>query len=160
MNCLAYKVRTWYTHGQWVDVSCATESGCCFSAPLFLHFSFQFPNIKIFVTFFSGALKNRNLKVYTLQPLYKTILGIHSNSRISYPIHVILKVKCTGYIGKGVLHSLLGFNPDSCCLQNRVIMNRAIKRFRCTSMNSGLMYHMYWNRVAVFFFFLSPIFIF
>ena len=26
-NCKGYKVETWYTHGQWVDVSCILESG-------------------------------------------------------------------------------------------------------------------------------------
>ena len=41
-NCEAYKVDTWYTHGQWVDVSCIPQSGCCFLfIPLFLQFSFS-----------------------------------------------------------------------------------------------------------------------
>ena len=26
-NCKGNKVETWYTHGQWVDVSCILESG-------------------------------------------------------------------------------------------------------------------------------------
>ena len=29
-NCEAYESETWYTRGQWVDVSCIPESGCCF----------------------------------------------------------------------------------------------------------------------------------
>ena len=33
--------RTWYTRGQWVDVLCIPESGCCLFVPLFLHFSFS-----------------------------------------------------------------------------------------------------------------------
>ena len=28
-NYEAYKVDTWYTRGQWVDVSCIPQSGCC-----------------------------------------------------------------------------------------------------------------------------------
>ena len=41
-NCEDYNVETWYTRGQWVDVSCVPESSCCFLfIPLFLHFSFS-----------------------------------------------------------------------------------------------------------------------
>ena len=41
-NCEAWKVDTWYTHGQWADVSCIPESGCCcLFIHLFLHFSFS-----------------------------------------------------------------------------------------------------------------------
>ena len=53
-NCEAYKVDTWYTHGQWVAVSCIPESGCCF---LFVPYFFL-SNIQkfiIFVTLFSGT---------------------------------------------------------------------------------------------------------
>ena len=49
-NCEAWKVDTWYTRGQWADVSCIPESGCCcLFVLLFLHFfSLLFSNIKIF----------------------------------------------------------------------------------------------------------------
>ena len=41
-NCEALKVETWYTRGQWADVLCISESGCCcLLVPLFLHFSFS-----------------------------------------------------------------------------------------------------------------------
>ena len=42
-NCEAYKVETWYTRGQWTDVSYIPESGscCCIFVPLFFHFSFS-----------------------------------------------------------------------------------------------------------------------
>ena len=36
------------------------------------------------------------------------------------------------YIGKEVLNCHLGSSPGPCYIQNRVIMNRVIKRFRCT----------------------------
>ena len=68
----------------------------------------------------------------TPPPLYNTIVGIQSNFRVSYPNRVIWRVKYIGYIGKGVLNSHLGSNPDPCYIQNRVITNRAIKRLRCT----------------------------
>ena len=56
-NCGTYKVETWYTHGQWVDVSCIPEPGCCCSfVPLFIFLAFQFSNIKIFVTLFTRTL--------------------------------------------------------------------------------------------------------
>ena len=41
-NCEALKIETWYTCGQWADLSCIPESGCCcLYIPLFLHFSFS-----------------------------------------------------------------------------------------------------------------------
>ena len=67
----------------------------------------------------------------TPQPLYNTIVGVQANFRVSYPIRVISRVKCIDYIRKGVLNSHLGSNPNPCYIQNRVITNRVIKRFRC-----------------------------
>ena len=56
-NCEAKKIETWYTRGQWVNVLYIPESGCCFLfVPLFLHFSFQFSNIKTFLSHFSQEL--------------------------------------------------------------------------------------------------------
>ena len=41
-NREAYKVGTWCTHGQWVDVSCTAKTGCCcLFVPFFLHVSFS-----------------------------------------------------------------------------------------------------------------------
>ena len=38
----AYKVDTWYSCGQWVDVSCVPQSGCCFLfVPFFFVTNFQ-----------------------------------------------------------------------------------------------------------------------
>ena len=47
---------------------------------------------------------------------------------VSYPNYVRLRVKCI----EGVLTSHLGSNLDPYYNQNRVIMNRVIKRFSCT----------------------------
>ena len=66
-NCEAENNETWYTCGQWTDVSCIPESGC-FSY-LFLYFfiflSLQFSNIEIFVTLFSGTVRPRTMKLGT-----------------------------------------------------------------------------------------------
>ena len=40
-NCEAYKVETWYTHGQWVDVLCIPEPGCSVLFVSLFHFSFS-----------------------------------------------------------------------------------------------------------------------
>ena len=66
----------------------------------------------------------------TPQPLYKTIVGVQANFRVSYPIRVILRVKCIDYIRKCVLNSHLGSNPNPCYIPNCVITNRVLKRFR------------------------------
>ena len=65
------------------------------------------------------------------QPLYNTIVGVQDNFRVSYPNRVIMRVKCIGYIAKGILNCYLGSNSDPCYIQDRVITNRVIKRFRC-----------------------------
>ena len=44
----------------------------------------------------------------TPQPVYDTVAGVQANFRVSYPICVVARVKCIGYIGKGVLNSHLG----------------------------------------------------
>ena len=61
-----------------MDVSCIPESGCCFLfVHLFLHFSFQFSNIKIFfVTLFSETVRPRRLK-----------LGAHVDSGQMYGVY-------------------------------------------------------------------------
>ena len=86
------------------------------------------------------------------------MLGSKPISVLSDPI--ISRVKCIDCIGKGVLHvnSHLGSNPDPSYIQNHVIMNCVIKRFRCIQKWFGMMHrlfvqasHDYWNS----FFFLS-----
>ena len=67
----------------------------------------------------------------TPQPLYNTIVWVQANFRVSYPNRVITRVKCIDYVEKGILNSHLGFISDPCYIQNRVITNRVIKRFRC-----------------------------
>ena len=64
-NCEAYKVDTWYTCGQWVDVSCLPQSGCCF---LFVPYFFlsNVQKFKIFMTLFSRTLRPKMFKLGTL----------------------------------------------------------------------------------------------
>ena len=66
-NCEAWKIESWYTHGQWADVSCIPESGCCsIFVPLFFIFLFlQFQTLKFFITLFSGTVRPRRLKLGT-----------------------------------------------------------------------------------------------
>ena len=55
-NCKAWKVETWYTRGQWVDLWCIPESGCCcLFVPIF--FIFSFSNIQV-LKFSSHFLRN------------------------------------------------------------------------------------------------------
>ena len=65
----------------------------------------------------------------TPQPLYSTIVGVHDNFRVSYPICVITRVKCIDIIANIVE---LGSNNDPCNIRNHVPTN-VIKRSRCTS---------------------------
>ena len=62
-NCEAYKVETWYTCAQWVDVSYIPESGCCclFISLFFTFLSLLFSGIKIFL----GTMRPRRLKLHT-----------------------------------------------------------------------------------------------
>ena len=71
-------------------------------------------------------------KENTPQPVYNTIFGIQASFHVSYPNRVISRVKCICYIGKGVFDSHLGSSPDPCYVQNRVVSDRVIKRFRCS----------------------------
>ena len=63
-NSEAYKVDTWYTHGQWVDILCIPQSGCCF---LFVPYFFlsNVQKFKNFVTLFSGTVRPRKFKLGT-----------------------------------------------------------------------------------------------
>ena len=85
--------------------------------------------MKTFATF--GILHIFMFKNNTTQPLYNTIVWVQAHFRVSYPNRVILRVTCKGYIGKGVLNHHLRSNPDPCYIQNRVKINRVVKRFRC-----------------------------
>ena len=59
-------IETWYTRGQWADVSCIPESGCC-SYPFISSFFFlsSLSTSKFFITLFLGTLRHRRLKIGT-----------------------------------------------------------------------------------------------
>ena len=66
-----------YTRGQWADISCIPESGCCcLLVPLFHFLSLQFSNIKFFFTLFSRTMRPKNLK-----------LGTHIDSGQMYQVY-------------------------------------------------------------------------
>ena len=61
-------IETWYTCGQWADVSYIPESGCCClnsSLYFFIFLSLQFSTLKFFVTLFSRTVRPRRLKLGT-----------------------------------------------------------------------------------------------
>ena len=66
-NYEAYKVETWYTRGQRIDVLCIPKSGCCcLFVPLFLHFSFSsFQTLKVFRRTFIRNCEPSKLKLGT-----------------------------------------------------------------------------------------------
>ena len=69
-NCEAYKVETWYTHGDWVDVSCRVYHNQAATSYLSLISLFFFlsnvQKLQIFVTLFSGTVRPRKFKLGTL----------------------------------------------------------------------------------------------
>ena len=81
----------------------------------------------------------------TPQPLYNTIVWVQAHFLVSYPIRVISRLKCKGYIERWVLNGHLGSNPDPSYIQNRVITNRVIKRFRCTERHIVCLRHIICN---------------
>ena len=89
------------------------------------------------------VLSTGNLLDNFRQPLYNIIVGAQANVHVSCPNSVIWRVKCIGYMRKGVLDGHLGSNPDPCCIQNHIITNLVIKRFRCIVMSDlrGFMFH-------------------
>ena len=61
-NCEAYKVDTWFTRGQWVDISCTPQS--FLFVPYFFVSTVQ--KLKIFVTLFSGTVRPKSLNLVHL----------------------------------------------------------------------------------------------
>ena len=59
--------------------------------------------------------------------IHHTIAGVQPNFRVSYPICVIMRVKCLDSIAKIVQ---IGSNNDQCYIQNCVVTSRVIKRSR------------------------------
>ena len=71
------------------------------------------------------------ISIHTPQPLYNTIVWVHANFRVSYPILAIPRVNCIDIIGKSVSSDHLESTTDPCSIQNHVIINRVIKRLMC-----------------------------
>ena len=78
INCEALKIETWYTRGQWTNVSCIPESGCCCLLVLLfsIFLSLQFSNMKIYVTLSSETVRSRRLKLIT-HGLYGWMYGVY-----------------------------------------------------------------------------------
>ena len=140
------------THGQWADVLCIPESGCCcLFVPLFLSFFFlsNFQTLKIFVTLFSRTVRPRRLK-----------LGTHVD--IGWMYGVYCNQAASSYLS---LISLFFFLSNVQKLKIFVTFFSGTVRPRKfklgTLVNSGWMYLVYQNRAAApylslyFFIFLS-----
>ena len=76
--------------------------------------------------------------IITPQPLFNTIVAVLAKFYVSYPICVLVRAKCIGYIGRGVCNSSLGSKPVLCTIQNGVITNCVIKRSWCTFFFPGI----------------------
>ena len=72
---------------------------------------------------FCNKLINLEIRSYTAihHNFFITLVGVQASFHVSYPIRVISRVKCRGYIGEGVFNSYLGSNPDQCYIQNHVV---------------------------------------
>ena len=56
------------------------------------------------------------------------LLGVQADFHVSYPISVIMRVKCVDSIAKIVQ---MGSNNDQSYIKNRVVTNHVKKRSRC-----------------------------
>ena len=69
MNCVACKIETWHTHGQWEDVSCLPELVCNVASYLSLYFFIFLSSFQILklLSVFSGTtcMRPRKLKLNT-----------------------------------------------------------------------------------------------
>ena len=61
-----YKVETWYTHEQLVDVSCLLQLDCCLYSLYFFIFLSNFQTLKIFFAFFFFFFRNWGLQSWML----------------------------------------------------------------------------------------------
>ena len=126
------------------------ESGCCcLFVPLFLHFSFQFSTLKLFVTLFSRTVSPRRVK-----------LGTHVDSGQMY--HVYRNPAAAAYLSLYFFIFLfLQFSTLKCfvTLFSRTVRPRWLKIG--IHVESRQMYHVYQNQAAApysslyFFIFLS-----
>ena len=120
----------------WAVVSCILESGCCcLFVPLFIFLSFQFSTLKFVVTLFSGTVRPRRLK-----------LGTHVDSGKMY--HVYWNQAAAAYLS---LYFFIFFlsrfqHWNFVTLFLGTVRPRRLKPG--THIDSGQMYHVYWNQAA------------
>ena len=138
-NCEAWKVDTWYTHGQWADVSCIPESGCCCLFVLFISSFFflsNFQTLKFFVTLFSGTVRPGRL-----------ILGTHMDSGHMYRVYrnqaaALICPFISSFFFLSNFQTLIFFVT----LFSGTVTPRRLKLG--THMDSGQMYSVYPNQAA------------
>ena len=133
--------------GQWADVSCIPESGCCCSfVPLFIFLSLQFQTLKFFVTLFSGTMRLRRLK-----------LGTRVDSGQMYRVYW----NAAAYLSLYSVFFLSNFQTLKffVTLFSGTVRPRRLRLG--AHLDNGQMYRVYWNQAAAaylslyFFIFLS-----
>ena len=109
-NCEAWKIETWYTCGQWADVWCITESGCCsYLSHYSVFFLSNFQTFKFFVTLFSGTVRPRLLR-----------LGAHIDNGWMYRVYrnqaAAAYLSLYFFIFLSLQFSNIKIESDCCCL--------------------------------------------
>ena len=133
-NYEAYKIETWYTRGQWENVSCIPESCCCclFIFYFFSFLSLQFSNIKMFRHTLSVTMRPRRLKH-----------GTHVDSGQMYRVYRnLLMLLLISLFFLSNFQTLTFFVT----LFSGTMMPRRLKLG--THVDSGQMYHVYRNLAA------------
>ena len=190
-NCEAEKIETWYTHGQWADVSCTPESGCCCLFVFFFFFISKFQHWN-FSSHFSRelwGLENWNL-VHTwtvgrciMYTGVRLLLLIHSfissffflsnfqhwkfSSHFSRElwgledwklVHTWTVGNCIMFTGIRLLLVIRLFISSFFFLSNfqhwNLLFCHTVRPRRLklgTQVDSGQMYHVYWNQAAAAF---------
>ena len=125
------------TRGQWTDVSCTQELGCCcLFVPFFLHFSFQLSTWKFFITLFSGTVRPRSLKI-----------GTHVDSGQVYQVY-----QNQAAAAYSSLYFFIFLSLQFSTLKFFIILFSGTARLRRlklgTHIDSGQMYPVYWNQAA------------
>ena len=135
--------------GQWADVSCILESGCCcLFVPLFSFLSLQFSNIKFFVTLFSGTVRPNGLK-----------LGTHVDSVQMY--HVYWNQAAAAYLSLYSVFFVSNFQTLKIFVTLFLGTVRPRRLILGAHVDNGWMYRVYQNQSAAaylslyFFIFLS-----
>ena len=139
-NFEAYKVETWYTRGQWADVSCNRSQAAAAYLSLYSSFFFlsNFQTLKFFVTFFSGTVRSRRFKLGTHVDNWQ-LYRVYRNQAASAYIHPFI----SSFFFLSNFLTLKFFVT----LFSGTVRPRRLKLG--THVNSGQSYRVYWNQAVL-----------